>query len=184
MRRDNQAGPGTGGGAVDDVLPRGQERSFVGWPRRPGDERRTGRHERLEERPRQIHRPGAGPHLVIPRVAGDRDAIGTHAEGHQPGRVAFVNRADGVKARICVAKKRAGQPAPRRAFGERGTDQAERDTARAGLGREDRPDVELAEDERGGPQCIEQRARIDRRVKGQDVGQVNGERARERLSAR
>jgi hypothetical protein len=87
------------------VGPRSEERSLVGGPRRPGDERRTFGDQRTEERTRSVDARGTFPHLVVPSVAGDGDHAWADPERDEAIGVRFVDGANSVEARVRLAQQ-------------------------------------------------------------------------------
>jgi hypothetical protein len=129
---------------------------LVGRPGRPRDERRTTPSQRSEEWRGPVDVGGPLPDLIVARIAGDANDTRPHAERDQPPSVSLVDRADGVERRVGVGEQHPTEGAPTPgAFGEGRADQPQLHPAGRGGADEIRPDVELGEHQRRGPERVE-----------------------------
>ena len=125
------------------------------------------------------------PDLIVARIAGDRYRARPHAKSDETFGIPLVHGADSVELCVGVVKEgRRQSRSPRRARGECRAHEAEPNAARVSDGAQRRPHIELREDERCRPQCIEGKAAIARRVERQIVNEVDVQATAEGLGAR
>ena len=170
------------GNLVADSGPGGEQVLLVGGPRRTRDQGRARRAQSLNES--RWDEPRARPHLVEAGVARHADAIGPHPQAAEPFRVALSDCPDAIEQAIGIPQKGSGEKSttPRR-FGKRRAYHSDRNARGCRPLGERGPDVELAENERLGPQRGDYRVGVVEGVKGEVVGEIRRHRLREVLGA-